>query len=125
MNARGAYGPTEAASALGTAKIPAPTIMLIVPAAKAKGPTALTRPSSRFSPICSQAPSCRWRTRSAPRCARADESTECADPLPRARQRRADDGGGGGARAGADAIRYSRAYPLGRVRENRCVSVDL
>src|SRR5689334_12240076 len=47
-NARGAYGPTHAARAAGTAKMPAPTIMLTMPAAKAQGPTARTNPISRW-----------------------------------------------------------------------------
>src|SRR6201996_2904628 len=46
--ASGAYGPTHAARAPGTAKMPAPTIMLTMLAAKAQGPTARTNPISRW-----------------------------------------------------------------------------
>src|SRR5580704_2582033 len=45
--ASGAHGPIQAASAAGTAKIPAPTMMLMMLAASATGPTARTRPTSR------------------------------------------------------------------------------
>ena len=46
-NASGAHGPRQAASAAGTGKIPAPTMMLMMLAASATGPTARTSPTSR------------------------------------------------------------------------------
>ena len=45
--ARGAYGPMLAASAAGTAKMPAPTTMLMMLAVSPQVPTARTSPLSR------------------------------------------------------------------------------
>src|SRR6202050_558188 len=58
-NASGAYGPMQAASAAGTAKIPAPTMMLMMLAASAQGPTTRLSSWSRagsFGRACGRLP---------------------------------------------------------------------